>query len=76
MSCDEFKDDSGNLFEVTKNGMIKTGDRRGKASLVVESDDHSLWEDESIYINVMISNIFSIFVKDSYKVKKHLINFV
>lgn len=69
MSCDGVKDDLGNLLEVNKNGVIKSGDRRGKTSLIIESDDLGLWDDETIYINVMITNIFSIFVEDSYKVK-------
>jgi len=52
----------------SKNGLIKTGEKKGKTTLIIENDDPHSWDDEIVYINIAITNIFSIFVENSYKV--------
>ena len=57
------------LLEVTMNGLIKTGEKRGKSTIIIaEEDSTQSLEDETIYVNVLTTNIFSIFVENSYKV--------
>ena len=59
-----------NLIEVNNHGILKTGEKKGKFTIVVEENNSSQFmEDESLYINVLVANIFSIFVENSYKVR-------
>ena len=61
-------ENTGSL-EVTMNGLIKTGEKRGKSTIIIaEEDSTQSLEDETIYVNVLTTNIFSIFVENSYKV--------
>jgi len=64
MGCE----DTGSI-EVTMNGLIKTGEKRGKSTIIIaEEDSTQSLEDETIYVNVLTTNIFSIFIENSYKV--------
>jgi len=64
MGCEE----NGSI-EVTRNVLIKTGEKIGKSTIIVEIDDLSKsFEDEIFYLNVLTANIFSIFIENSDKV--------
>lgn len=70
--CDEKGD---NILEVSKNGLIKTGEKKGKATLIIEEDDYHSWDGETVYINILVTNIYSLFVENSYKVLFLYFNF-
>jgi hypothetical protein len=64
MGCE----DTGSI-EVTMNGLIKTGEKRGRSTIIIAEEDPSKsFEDKTIVINVLIANIFSIFIENSDKV--------
>ena len=51
-------DNTGSI-EVTMNGLIKTGEKRGRSTIIIEEEDPSKsFEDKTIVINVLIANIF------------------
>ena len=61
-------ENTGSL-EVTMNGLIKTGEKRGKAIIIIEEDGSTQsFENETTTLNVLTTNIFSIFIENSYKV--------
>lgn len=60
-----FCSEKGNLIELSSTGVIKSFEKRGRASVLIESDSDP---DEFLLINIFITPIFSIFLENSYKV--------